>query len=76
MSTLPSEDSELTWSEVLNAEVGKEFDRYVLDHPGFAAKIPRGAQVVLQLADNPKFNAWVRWLARKQRQPGQSVVIV
>jgi hypothetical protein len=66
----------VTWLEVLNAEVGKEFDRYVLDHPGFAAKIPCGAQVVLQLADNPKFNAWVRRLARKQRQPGQPVVIV
>jgi hypothetical protein len=36
----------VTWFEALNAEVGKEFDRYVLDHPGFAAKIPRIAQVV------------------------------
>jgi hypothetical protein len=53
----------VTWLEVLNAEVGKELDRYVLDHPGFAAEIPSGAQVVLQLADNPKFNASVRRLA-------------
>ena len=30
---------------------------------------PRGAQVVLQIADNPKFNVWVRRLACKQRQP-------
>ena len=37
---------------------------------------PRGAQVVLQLADNPKFNAWVRRLACTQRQPGQPVVVV
>ena len=66
----------MTRFEALNAEVGKEFDRYVLDHPGFAAKIPGGAQVVLQLAANPKFNAWVRRLARKQQQPGQAVVVV
>jgi hypothetical protein len=66
----------VTQFEVLNAVIGKEFDQYVLDHPGFAAKIPRGAQVVLQLADNPRFNAWLRRLARKQRQLGQPVVIV
>ena len=33
-------------------------------------------RVVLQLADNPRFNAWVRRLACKQRRPGQPVVIV
>ena len=32
--------------------------------------------MVLQLTDNPKFNAWVRRLACKQRQPGPPVVIV
>jgi hypothetical protein len=32
--------------------------------------------VVLQLGDNPKFNAGVRRLARKQQQPGQPVVVV
>jgi len=26
----------------LNSELGLEFDRYVLDHPAFAARIPRG----------------------------------
>lgn len=62
--------------EELNAELGGEFDRYAMEHPAFAAKIPRGAQVVLQLSDNPRFNAWVRRLARKQREPGQPVVIV
>jgi hypothetical protein len=30
---------------------------------------PRSAQVVLQIADNPRFNAWVPRLACKQRQP-------
>ncbi len=59
-----------------NAILGVEFDRYVLDHPAFAARIPRGAQVVLQLHDDPKFNAWARRVANLQREPGQPVVLV
>ena len=66
----------MTWLEALNAELGSEFDRHVMEHPGFASRIPRGAQVVLQLPRNPRFNAWLRRLAREQRQPGQPVVIV
>lgn len=59
-----------------NAILGVEFDRYVRDHPAFAARIPRGAQVVLQLPDDPKFNAWARRLAKQQREAGQPVVLV
>lgn len=66
----------MMWFETLNAELGAEFDRYALEHPSFAAKIPRGAQVVLQLGNQPRFNAWLRRLAHKQRQPGQPIVIV
>ncbi len=59
-----------------NAMLGVDFDRYVRDHPAFAARIPRGAQVVLQIPDDPKFNAWARRLAKEQRESGQQVVIV
>jgi hypothetical protein len=59
-----------------NAMLGVEFDRYVRDHPAFAARIPRGAQVVLQLPDDPKFNAWARRLAKRQQEKGQPVVLV
>ena len=59
-----------------NAILGVEFDRYVRDHPAFAARIPRGAQVVLQLPDNPKFNAWARRVAKQQREGGQPLVFV
>ena len=59
-----------------NAIFGVEFDRYVMDHPAFAARIPRGAQVVLQLHDDPRFNAWARRVAKRQRAPGQPVVFV
>jgi hypothetical protein len=66
----------MTKFQLWNADLVGEFDRYVRDHPGFAAKIPRGAQIVLQLPDQPKFNAWVRRLARNQRETGQPVVVV
>ena len=56
--------------EKRNAILGVEFDRYVRDHPAFAARIPRGAQVVLQLPDDQKFNAWARRLAKRPRARG------
>ena len=59
-----------------SAVLGVEFDRYVMEHPAFAARIPRGAQIVLQLPNDPKFNAWARSVARRQREAGQPVVIV
>ena len=62
--------------EKRNAILGVELDRYVRDHPSFAARIPRGAQIVLQIPDDPRFNAWARRLARRQRESGQPVVLV
>jgi hypothetical protein len=59
-----------------NAILGVEFDRYLRDHPAFAARIPRGAQVVLQIPDDPKFNAWARRLAARQRESRKPVVFV
>lgn len=62
--------------EKRNAMLGVEFDRYVRDHPAFAARIPRGAQIVLQIPGDTKFNAWARRLADRQRETGQPVVHV
>ncbi len=62
--------------EKRNAILGVEFDRYVRDHPSFASRIPRGAQIVLQFPDDPRFNAWARRLAKRQRESGQPVVLV
>ena len=59
-----------------NVVLGVEFDRYVRDHPAFAARIPRGAQIVLQLPDDPKFNSWARRVAKRQRESGRPVVLV
>ena len=60
--------------EKRNAMLGVEFDRYVRDHPSFAARIPRGAQIVLQIPGDTKFNTWARRLAGRQREAGQPVV--
>jgi len=62
--------------EKRNAILGVEFDRYVRDHPSFAARIPRGAQIVLQISGDAKFNTWARRLAERQREAGQPVVHV
>ncbi len=53
-----------------------EFDRYVMEHPEFAVKIPRNAQVVLELEGDKEYNAWSKRLAERQRESGQGVVYV
>ena len=62
--------------EKKNAMLLTEFDRYVIEHPKFAAKIPRNAQVVLQVEGDEEYNTWSRRLAQYQREPGQQVVYV
>jgi hypothetical protein len=53
-----------------------EFDRYVIEHPEFAVKIPQNAQVVLQVEGDDEYNEWSRQLAERQREPGQPVIYV
>ncbi len=53
-----------------------EFDRYVMEHPEFAAQIPLGAQVVIQVEGDEAFNAWAAELAKRQREQWQAVVYV
>ena len=61
----------------LNAELGVEFDRYVLEHPTWALKhIPQGAQIALQIEGDLAFNAWSQRLAKRTRTPDQAVVFV
>ena len=42
-----------------------EFEKYILDHPKVAAKIPKDALIVFQVKGDPAFNQWGRRLARK-----------
>ena len=53
-----------------------EFDRYVMEHPKFAAQIPRNAQVVLQVEGDEDYNTWSRKLAERQQEPGQPIIYV
>ena len=53
-----------------------EFDRYVVEHPEFAEKIPLNAQIVLQVEGDEEYNAWSKQIAEKQREPGQAIVYV
>ena len=61
----------------LNAELGVEFDRYVIEHPAWALKhIPQGAKIALQIEGNAAFNTWSRRLAERTPTPGQPIVFV
>lgn len=53
-----------------------EFNRYVVEHPKFATKIPHNAQIVLQFEGDEEYDGWSRQLADKQREPGQIVIYV
>jgi hypothetical protein len=59
-----------------NLVLSTEFDRYVLEHPEFAEKIPNNAQVVLLPDDDPQLCQVNKDLAERQREEGQQVVYV
>lgn len=49
-----------------NLDLIFEFERYVAQHPAFAAKIPDDASVVLQIKGDEVFNRWSRRVGEKQ----------
>jgi hypothetical protein len=49
-----------------NLDLIFEFEKYVLEHPEFAAKIPKDAVVFMQIVGDPKFNRWSERQAKKQ----------
>ena len=53
-----------------------EFDRYVVEHPEFAAKIPQNAQIVLQVEGDEEYNKWSKQIAARQRELRQQVVYI
>ncbi|MCF6158706.1 MAG: hypothetical protein E3K32_09075 [wastewater metagenome] len=53
-----------------------EFDRYIVEHPKFAEKIPQNAQIVLQVEGDEEYNQWSRQIAEEQREPGQPIVYI
>lgn len=59
-----------------NLILSTEFDRYVLEHPEFAEKIPQNAQVVLLPDNDPELCKINMEIANRQREEGQPVVYV
>jgi hypothetical protein len=47
-----------------NSMLVREFDKYILEHPEFADRIPDDALVVIQLEGDEEFNAWAREAAK------------
>jgi hypothetical protein len=54
----------------------REFDRYILEHPDFAEKIPDNALVVMQMEGDEQFNQWAKETAFKTSEKGQPIVFV
>ncbi|MBW1708078.1 MAG: hypothetical protein JRJ86_23475 [Deltaproteobacteria bacterium] len=59
-----------------NLILSTEFDRYVLEHPEFAEKIPENAQVVLLPKDDLELREKNIEIAKAQRESGQPLVYV
>jgi hypothetical protein len=54
----------------------REFDRYILEHPDFAEKLPLNAVVVLLPRYDRKLCNYNMKVAKKNREPGQPLVYV
>ena len=59
-----------------NSMLVKEFDRYILEHPEFADKIPDNALIVMQLEGDEEFNTWARESAQKVAERDTPIVYV
>ncbi len=53
-----------------------EFDKYIVEHPEFAEKIPDNALVVMQIEGDEDFNKWARELAESVADGENPVVYV
>ena len=43
-----------------NSVLVREFDRYILEYPDFAERLPDNAFVVMQIEGDEDFNKWAR----------------
>ncbi|MBI3360015.1 MAG: hypothetical protein HY023_02785 [Chloroflexi bacterium] len=64
----------------LNITLSTEFSLYVVEHPDFAARIPKGARVVLLPKNDPELSRINREIAEKARskddQPDRPVIFI
>jgi len=59
-----------------NLDLIFEFEKYVLEHPGITAKIPRDAVVFMKVVGDEKFNRWSERKAKKQTKKGVPLISV
>jgi hypothetical protein len=59
-----------------NSMLIKEFDRYILEHPEFAVKIPDNALVVMHIQGDEEFNNWAKETAESVAEKGNRIVYV
>jgi hypothetical protein len=59
-----------------NSVLVKEFDRYILEHPEFADKLPNNALVVMQIEGDEEFNSWARETAKRVVEKDNPVVYI
>ncbi len=59
-----------------NMMLVREFDRYILEHPRYAEKLPDNALVVMQLEGDKEFNRWAKKVARGAAEKDTPVVYV
>ena len=59
-----------------NAILVREFDRYILEYPEFADKIPENALVVMQVDGDEEFNNWARETALCVADEGTPIVYI
>ncbi len=62
--------------EVKHGMLIREFNKYVREHPRFAAKIPPNARIILQLEGDEGFNRWSEQIGRAHLEANQPIVYV
>jgi len=59
-----------------NTMLVREFDRYIIEYPEFADKIPDNALVVMQIDGDEEFNEWARKTGQSVAEKNNTVVYV
>jgi hypothetical protein len=59
-----------------NLILSTEFDRYVIEHPEFAEKLPLNAQIVLLPDGDSELCKMNIELAKQHKEPGQQLVFI
>jgi uncharacterized protein DUF5647 len=59
-----------------NLDLIFEFEKYVLEQPAIAERIPHDAVVFMKVTGDPKFNRWSARRAKKQAKNGQPLISV